>query len=82
MNRSPLLELHRAAGARLTHGDPAELLTYGDVPAEYRAANDACAVFDAADRGRVVARGADAPGFLHRLLANDVRNRRVHGSVW
>lgn len=73
MNRSPLLELHRAANARLAHGDPPELLTYGDVPAEYRAATEGCALFDATERARIVARGPDAQGFLHRLLANDVR---------
>ncbi|MBK7874363.1 MAG: aminomethyl transferase family protein [Planctomycetes bacterium] len=80
MNRSPLLDLHRAAGARLTQGDPPELLTYGDVPAEYRAANEGAVLFDATERARVVARGADAPSFLHRLLANDVRNLAVGGA--
>ncbi len=77
MNRSPLTALHSAAGARLSAGDAPELLTYGDVPGEYRAALEACVLFDATARGRVVVAGADAATFLHRLLANDVRNQPV-----
>lgn len=77
MNRSPLTALHSAAGARLSPNDPPELLTYGDVPGEYRAALDACALFDATERGRVVVSGADGASFLHRLFANDVRNQPV-----
>lgn len=77
LNRSPLLPLHVAAGARLTdhgdHGDDQELLTYGDVPGDYRAAMEACVVFDQTRRGQVSVSGADALTFLHRILANDVR---------
>jgi folate-binding protein YgfZ len=78
--QSPLLtDLHRAAGARLAPGEAPVLLTYGDVPGEYRAAREACAVFDATDRGRVAVAGADASAFLHRILANDVRGLEPGG---
>jgi folate-binding protein YgfZ len=72
MRVSPLTELHAKAGA---HFDPlGAVLTFGDVPGEYRAARaDAC-VFDQTTRGLVGASGPDAAAFLHRLLANDVRN--------
>jgi folate-binding protein YgfZ len=73
MQTSPLTDLHRAAGARLSPGDAPALLTYGDVPGEYRAAREGCALFDASDRGFVRVTGADASAFLHRILANDVR---------
>ena len=79
MERPFLTDLHRAAGARLTPGDAPALLTYGDVPTEYRAAREGCAVFDATDRGRVAAAGTDAPAFLHRILANDVRGLEPGG---
>ena len=73
MERSVLLDLHRSAGARLAPGDAAEsLLTYGDVPGEYRAALESCAMFDETDRGRLDVAGEAAPGFLHRILASDV----------
>jgi folate-binding protein YgfZ len=80
VNASPLLDLHRAARARLTQGDAPELLTYGDVPAEYRAANEGAVLFDATERGRIAATGPDAPAFLHRLFANDVRGLPAGGA--
>jgi aminomethyltransferase len=73
MTSSILLPQHEAAGARLSAGDARELLTYGDVPAEYREAQTEAALFDETTRGRIAVRGADAAVFLHRLLANDVR---------
>ena len=77
MQRSPLTELHRAAGARLAQRPEAPgfdaPLTFGDVPAEVRACQAGAALFDASDRGSVRVQGNDAPSFLHRLLANDVR---------
>ncbi|MBL8861402.1 MAG: aminomethyltransferase family protein [Planctomycetes bacterium] len=72
MNTPLLLELHRAAGARLRE-DPAEVLTFGDVPAEYAAATQGAALLDATTLGAVEARGLDAVDFLHRITANDVR---------
>lgn len=52
-------------------------LTFGDVPAEYRAARTAAVAFDQTDRGCLELRGADASTFLHRLTANDVRKLRA-----
>jgi folate-binding protein YgfZ len=74
VDHSILLPVHRAAGARLSSGDPPEVLTYGDVPGEYRAARESCALFDQTDRGQLRIEGADASGFLHRILASDVRS--------
>lgn len=78
MNASPLLPHHAEAGARLAvapgRETPTEvLLTYGDVPAEYRAATQAALVLDQGDRGLVEVRGADALEFLHRIIANRVK---------
>ena len=74
MNTSVLLELHARNGARLTLEPAGEtLLTYGDVPAEYRAATQATMVFDRTDRGRVRLRGKDAMDLLHRVTANRVK---------
>jgi folate-binding protein YgfZ len=71
----PLLDpLHTAAGAALGGGDPPVLLTYGDVPAEYAAAQEGCVVLDQTARGLLRVRGEEAAAFLHRLLANRVRD--------
>lgn len=74
MDRSVLLDLHRSAGARLSSEDHPSVLTYGDVPGEYRAALETCAVFDESDRGRIEIGGVDSASFLHRILASDVNS--------
>jgi folate-binding protein YgfZ len=68
---SPLLDLHRAAGARLTPSG--ELLTYGDVPAEYAAGREGAALFDRTGRGLVQVAGAEATAFLHRITAGRIK---------
>ena len=81
MLQSPLLPLHESAGARLVPRpqapDSLTPLTFGDVPAEYRAAREGCALFDETDRGAVRVTGADAAAFLHRITANQVRDLPV-----
>lgn len=74
MDRSPLIAIHRAAGARLTPPPSEALLTYGSVPAEYRAAREACVLLDDCERGRLRIQGSDAEGFLHRILSSHVRS--------
>ncbi len=73
LNHCILIDLHRALGAQLSPGAMPLLVTYGDVPAEYRAGCDGAALFDRTDRGSIEVVGADAATFLHRLLANTVR---------
>lgn len=77
MDRSILLPQHQAAGARLREAEPPQVLTYGDVPAEYHAALEGCALFDDTDRGRLEVSGPEAGAFLHRLLASDVRGLEI-----
>ena len=73
MRSSVLLDRHRQAGATLSAGGTPVLLSYGDVPAEYRAGCEGAALFDRTERGAIDVVGAEAPAFLHRLLANSVR---------
>jgi folate-binding protein YgfZ len=72
VNGSALIETFRSTGAALG-GEPERVLTFGDVPAEYRAGVEGAAIFDATDREALEITGADAAVFLHRLLSNDVR---------
>jgi folate-binding protein YgfZ len=66
--------VHAAAGAVLTPPERGgTLLTYGDVPGEYRAGVEACLLFDATTRGALAVRGGDAESFLHRILANTIK---------
>lgn len=71
---SPLADRHRGAGARFAGDAPdAELLTFGDVPAEYAAGAEGCLLLDATGRGLVRVTGDERTEFLHRLTANAVR---------
>lgn len=75
MELSALESLHEAAGARLRSGTGTAVpLSFGDVPAEYRAGIEGSALFDETGRGRIDVRGEDAVVFLHRILASDVRS--------
>ncbi|HPF15275.1 MAG: aminomethyl transferase family protein [Planctomycetes bacterium] len=70
-----LAPLHTAQGARLAPpGAPLPVLTHGDVPGEYRAAIEGCALFDRSNLGSLRIEGAEAAGFLNRILAGDVRH--------
>jgi folate-binding protein YgfZ len=72
---SALLDLlrHRPT-ARIAGPEEAPfLLAASSVPKEYAAAREGCALFDQSAQETLVARGADAAAFLHRLLANDVK---------
>lgn len=73
MKNSPLVPHHESAGARLRPGAPADVLTYGDVPAEYRAARDGALLLDRTTRGLVAVQGGEATDFLHRILANEIK---------
>jgi folate-binding protein YgfZ len=73
--RSPALASHLAGhGARFQGADTrAAVLSFGDVPGEYRAGREGALLLDATARGCVIATGKDRADFLHRILANDVR---------
>ncbi len=72
MMDSPLLPYHERAGARMLGTAGSTLLTYGDVPGEYRAGLDDAILLDCTDRGMVHVSGADALEFLHRITSCEV----------
>jgi len=78
---SPLRSVHEAAGARLQPVDAGgDVITYGDVPAEYAAgAQGGALLFDRTTRGLVSVSGKDARDFLHRILANEIKGIAAGG---
>ncbi len=75
MQISPLRAQHESAGARLRPLDAGgDIITFGDVPAEYAAgATDGALLLDVTNRGLLGIAGSDAQDFLHRILANDIK---------
>jgi folate-binding protein YgfZ len=77
---TPLIELHRAAGASFAdlagHDVPAH---FGDPDREYREALAGAVVFDRSPAGKVELTGKDAPSFLHNLCTNDIEGLPLGG---
>ncbi|QDV06241.1 Aminomethyltransferase [Planctomycetes bacterium Poly30] len=75
MQKSPLRAVHESAGARLRPEEAGgQVITYGDVPAEYAAGTqEGALLLDVTTRGLLTVMGKDARDFLHRILANDIK---------
>ena len=70
---TPLLDHHRAAGARLVEFAGWEMpLHYGSQLEEHHAVRRAAGMFDVSHMTQLDIGGADATAFLRRVLANDV----------
>jgi aminomethyltransferase len=74
LQRTPLFERHRSAGAKLVAFAGWEMpVQYGGVRAEHMAVRRAAGVFDVSHMGQVESCGREADAFLQRVLSNDVR---------
>jgi len=73
LKRTPLYDLHVAAGARLVPFAGWEMpVQYRGVRTEHLAVRSACGVFDVSHMGEIETSGPAAQAFLQRLLSNDV----------
>jgi len=69
-----LIEVHRAAGARLAEHDGCLLPeSFSDLEREYRAARESVALFDANWRAIVTLAGRDRVKYLHNISSNDIK---------
>jgi aminomethyltransferase len=72
LKRTPLFELHLAAGAKMVDFGGWEMpLHYGSQIDEHLAVRAACGLFDVSHMRVIDVQGAGALAFLRRLLAND-----------
>jgi len=73
LNRTPLYDLHRAAGARMVDFGGWEMpLNYGSQIEEHHAVRRACGMFDVSHMRAIDLSGPASRDFLRHLLANDV----------
>jgi aminomethyltransferase len=73
LNRTPLYDLHRAAGARMVDFGGWEMpLNYGSQIEEHHAVRRACGMFDVSHMRAIDFSGGASREFLRHLLANDV----------
>jgi aminomethyltransferase len=73
LRRTPLYELHRAAGARMVPFAGWEMpVQYEGVVAEHRAVRADCGAFDVSHMGEIEVEGPRAAELLQSLLSNDL----------
>jgi aminomethyltransferase len=73
LQRTPLFDRHRAAGARLVDFAGWEMpVEYEGVLREHLAVRERCGVFDVSHMGEIETSGPQAGALLQRLLSNDV----------
>jgi aminomethyltransferase len=83
LRRTPLYELHMAAGARLVPFAGWEMpVQYEGVSAEHLAVRSGCGVFDVSHMGEIETSGPGALDMLQRLLSNDVGKIDVGGAQY
>jgi len=71
--RTPLYDIHVAAGATMTEFGGWEMpLQYEGIVAEHQAVRTAAGLFDVSHMGKIMVSGRNAGGFLGRLATNDV----------
>lgn len=74
MVETPLIEMHRAAGAKLAEYDGCVLPeSFGDLEGEYRAAHESAALFDTNWHAVITLSGRDRAKYLHNISSNDIK---------
>ena len=80
MTSTPLIDLHRSAGATFTDLAGFEVPAhFGDADREYGQALAGAVLFDRTPTGKLEVAGKDAPAFLHNLCTNDVNGLPLGG---
>jgi tRNA-modifying protein YgfZ len=72
---TPLIEAHRAAGARLAEYEGCVLPeSFSDLEREYRAARESVAIFDTNWHAIITLAGRDRVKYLHNISSNDIKS--------
>jgi aminomethyltransferase len=83
LRHTPLIEGHRAAGAKLVPFAGWEMpVEYGGLRAEHLAVRSAAGVFDVSHMGEIETEGPGAQALLQKLLSNDVAKIEVGGAQY
>jgi folate-binding protein YgfZ len=79
---TPLIESHRAVGARLVEFDGCVLPeTFSDFEKEYHAAHEAVALFDTNWHVILSLTGRDRVKYMHAITSNDIQNLADHSGT-
>jgi aminomethyltransferase len=87
LNRTPLYERHRAAGAKLVDFAGWEMPVFytgasSPITHEHMAVREACGIFDVSHMGQIETSGPQAVALLQRLLSNDIEQIALGGAQY
>jgi aminomethyltransferase len=83
LKRTPLYDVHVAAGARLVPFAGWEMpVSYVGVRPEHLAVRESCGIFDVSHMGEIETSGPQAEALLQHLLSNDVSRLEVGGAQY
>jgi aminomethyltransferase len=83
MHHTPLVDRHRAAGAKLVPFAGWEMpVQYAGVREEHLAVRGGAGVFDVSHMGQIETEGPQAAAFLQRIVSNDVEQVAVGGAQY
>jgi aminomethyltransferase len=83
LRRTPLFDRHRSAGAKLVPFAGWEMpVQYEGIRAEHLQVRTGAGMFDVSHMGQIETSGAEAQGFLQRLLSNDVTKLAEGGAQY
>src|SRR5918996_3370701 len=83
LRRTPLYEIHKAAGARFAPFAGFEMpVQYEGIRAEHFAVRTHGGIFDVSHMGQIETEGPEALACLQRLLSNDVNKIEVGGAQY
>ncbi|HSC57778.1 MAG TPA: glycine cleavage system aminomethyltransferase GcvT [Nitrospira sp.] len=78
MRQTPLIEKHRAHGAKLVDFAGWDMpIQYASVVGEYQTVRTKAGLFDVSHMGRITVSGSDSLAFLQRMTTNDVAKLAV-----
>jgi aminomethyltransferase len=83
LQRTPLYELHKRAGARLVEFSGWEMpVQYSSIVEEHQAVRNRVGLFDVSHMGEFHVEGPDAELFLQYLVPNDISRLQTHQALY
>ena len=81
MKKTPLNQLHKDLGAKMTDFGGWEMpVEYTGIIEEHKAVREKCGIFDVSHMGEILVRGEDAAESLQKIITNDLK-KLVDGKI-
>ncbi|MEM3399817.1 MAG: glycine cleavage system aminomethyltransferase GcvT [Candidatus Micrarchaeia archaeon] len=83
MKKTPLNSLHKSLGAKMIEFGGWEMpVQYAGIIEEHNAVRNACGIFDVSHMGEIFVRGANAFGFVQKIITNSLSKIGVGRAIY